>query len=116
VRWRWATVLFDKVVQFNGFDPGADRLWVLFPDKMPTRLMQVENAEGLSLVSSNPGVAFPQDVPARITRQTQEFRIVGGVHGNAKIRAVGFEGRIHARLFWGTVVTHRLSVPVSFRL
>jgi hypothetical protein len=60
--------------------------------------------EGLSLVSSNLGVALPQPAlfsqpgPVKITSQTQKFRIVGGMAADAEIRAVDATGRIHARL------------------
>jgi hypothetical protein len=80
--------------------------------------MQVDNAEGLSLISSNPGVAVPQPAlfkqagPVRITRQNQKFRIFAGVNGDAEIRAVDAAGRIHARL--AVSVLSRLTVKCVF--
>jgi len=73
------------------------------------RIMQVDNAEGLSLVATRPGVALPQtalfrqDGPVKITSQSKKFRIVGGLSSeriipDAEIRAVDVTGRVHARL------------------
>jgi hypothetical protein len=118
---RLVPVVFDRARQSginDGFDDGADPPWVMIPAEHPTRLMQVENAEGLSLVSSNPGVAFPQPAlfplpgPVKINRQTQIFRIVGGVNGDAEIRAVDAAGRIHARL--AVSVLPKLTVRCAF--
>jgi hypothetical protein len=88
----------------DGFDDTVNPPWVMIPTQEPIRLMQVENAQGFTLVSSNPGVAEPQPAlfrqagPVRITRQTQDFRIFGGVTGDAEIRALDAQGRVRGRL------------------
>lgn len=115
---RLVPVVFDSVGSFLGFDPGADPPWVILLAGSLPRIMQVENAEGLSLVSSNPGAAFPQPAlftqpgPVKITRQTQKFRIFSGVLNDAEIRAVDALGRVHARL--AVSVLPRLTVKCAF--
>ncbi len=101
--------VFDSVGSPSGFDPGADPPWVMIPTGSLPRLMQVDNAEGLSLVSTRAGVALPQpalfrqDGAVKITSQSKKFRIVGGMSSerifpDAEIRAVDVTGRVHARL------------------
>jgi hypothetical protein len=101
--------VFDSFGSPAGFDPGADPPWVMIPTGSLPRIMQVDNAEGLSLVATKPGVALPQpalfrqDGPVKITSQSKKFRIVGGLSServipDAEIRAVDVTGRVHARL------------------
>jgi len=52
--------VFDSLGSPAGFDPGADPPWVMIPTGSLPRLMQVDNAEGLSLIATRPGIAFPQ--------------------------------------------------------
>jgi hypothetical protein len=102
-------VVFDKVGSPYGFDPGANPPWVMIPTESIPRTMQIDNAEGLSLVSTNTGVASPQPAlfsqqgPVKITMQSQKFRIQGGAAAgdhfpDAVIKAVDATGRSHARL------------------
>jgi hypothetical protein len=115
---RFVPIVFDSVGSFFGFDPGANPPWVMMPAGSAPRIMEIENAEGLSLVSSNAGVARPQPAlftqqgPVRITRRIQRFRIVAGVNGDAEIRAVDASGRIHARL--AVSVLPQLTVKCAF--
>jgi hypothetical protein len=96
-----------------GFDPGADPPWLMLPTGSHPTVMQVDNGQGLSLVSfrlnsnvpnSGDGIARPLPAlsglptPVRITRQSQKFRIQPGVAGDAEIRAVDGAGKAHARL------------------
>jgi hypothetical protein len=113
--------VFDRDWQFgrnDGFDDSADPPWLLLPAEQPVRMMQVENGEGLTLVSNNEPVAFPvpanawRPEPVKITQQTQRFKIVRGVIGNAEIRAVDKQGRIHARL--AVSVLPKLTVKCAF--
>ena len=101
--------VFDSLGSPAGFDPGADPPWVMIPTGSLPRLMQVDNAEGLSLIATRPGIAFPQPAlfsqpgPVKITSQSKKFRIVGGtsserIFPDAEIRAVDVTGRVHARL------------------
>jgi hypothetical protein len=101
--------VFDSVGSPAGFDLGADPPWVMIPTGSLPRLMQVDNAEGLSLISTRPGVAlaqpalFRQDGPVKITSQSKKFRIVGGsssehVFPDAEIRAIDATGRVRGRL------------------
>jgi hypothetical protein len=116
---RLVPVDFDtNDASFLGFDPGADPPWLMLPAGSIPRIMTVVNAEGLSLVSSNPGVALPQPAlftqpgPVRITQQTQRFRIVPGVTADAEIRAVDARGVVQARL--AVSVLPRRTVKCAF--
>lgn len=88
----------------DGFDDTVNPRWLMIPAEDPSRLMQVVNAQGFALVSTNEGVARPQPAlfsqpgPVRISRQTQEFRIIGGITADAEIRAIDPQGRIRGRL------------------
>jgi hypothetical protein len=69
------------------------------------RIMQINNAEGLTLVSSNPGAVRVLPAlgggdgrPVRITQQSQLFRLQPGTTADAIISAVDAAGRPHARL------------------
>src|SRR5262249_44524665 len=92
--------------------------WVMIPAENPTRLMQVENAAGLALVSSNPAVVLPQPAlfplpgPVTINRSPQIFRLVGGVPGDAEVRAVDPSGRVPGPLL--VSVLPRLTVKCAF--
>ena len=96
-----------------GFDPGADPPWLMLPTGAHPTVMQVDNGQGLSLVSFRPnsnvpnsgdGIARPLPAlsglptPVKITKQNQKFRVQAGVAGDAEIRAVDGAGKAHARL------------------
>jgi hypothetical protein len=90
----------------------------MLPMEEVFRQMQVVNADGLTLVSSNDRIALPQPAlfrqagPVRITRQTQVFRIFSGMPGDAEIRAVDSGGRIRGRLL--VSVLPQLTVRCAF--
>jgi hypothetical protein len=113
---RLVPAVFDSDGSFLGFDPGADPPWVMLPGG--SRIMKIENAEGLTLVSSRPGVALLEPVlfappgPLRITQQIQRFRIVAGAPGDAEIKAVDRAGVVHARL--AVSVLTQLTVKCAF--
>jgi hypothetical protein len=118
---RLVPVVFDRVVPLRGFDPGADPPWVMLKAGLPTRRMEVENAEGLFLVSSKPAVAVPQPTgfrrpgPVPVIRQTQQFDIVAGLADDnleAEIRAVGPGGDSFAKL--AVSVLPRRTVTCAF--
>jgi hypothetical protein len=102
----------------DGFDKTADPPWILVRPEDGFRLLQVENAEGLTLVSNRKPVAEPQLLagptpgPVRINRSPQPFRIMAGILGDAEIQAVDAKGRIHARL--QVSVLPRLTVSCAF--
>jgi hypothetical protein len=117
---RLVPVKFSAVSAFGpfpalqlGFDSASDPPWLMLPTGALPRIMEVENAQGLTLVSFRPnskvansgdGVARPLPAlaglptPIKITQQKQKFRIQGGIAGDAEIRAIDATGTVHARL------------------
>src|ERR1051326_5455524 len=82
---RFAPVVFDRARQLganDGFDASREPEWVMIRAEEGFRLMQIENGEGLTLLSSNKAVAVPQSAlgpipgPVKINRTPQIFRIV----------------------------------------
>jgi outer membrane protein OmpA-like peptidoglycan-associated protein len=102
----------------DGFDDSISPRWVMVPSEDAFRTMQVENAEGLSLVSSNERICVPEPAlfrqtgPVRITRSPQIFRIFGRQPGDAEIRAIDGQGRIRGRLL--VSILPQLTVTCAF--
>lgn len=114
-------VRFERALNLgvnDGFDDTTSPRWLMLPLEGTFRQMQVVNADGLTLVSSDDRVAFPQPAlfrqagPVRITRSPQVFRVFSGKPGDAEIRAVDASGRIRARLL--VSVLPRLTVKTAF--
>ena len=95
---------FDSEGNFMGFDPTANPPWVMLPAGSTSRLMRINNAEGLTLISSNLGVVRVRspfgsfDKPLAVTQQSQIFKILPGVTADASIKAVDRAGRVRATL------------------
>lgn len=114
-------VRFERALNLglnDGFDDSISPRWLMLPMEETFRQMQVVNADGLALVSSNDRIALPQPAlfrqagPVRITRQTQVFRVFTGMPGDAEIRAVDSGGRVRGRLL--VSVLPQLTVKCAF--
>lgn len=101
---RFVPPVFNTSGNFQGFDPTANPPWLMLKAGDGPRIMQIQNAEGLTLVSSNPGAVrvqpalFTQDRPLRITQSSQLFRLFPGTTADAVIRAVDAAGHTHVSL------------------
>jgi hypothetical protein len=118
---RLRPVRFDRPFHLglnDGFDDFSNPPWVMVKFEEQFRQMQVENAEGLSLVSTNSRVAVPQPAlfnepgPVRITQSVQRFRIIGVLPGDAEIHAIDAQRRVVGRL--RVSVLTRLNVTCAF--
>jgi hypothetical protein len=96
---------FTTSGNFMGFDPTADPPWLMLPAGAIPRIMSVNNAEGLTLVSTNPGAVRVLPAlgggdgrPVRITQPSQLFRLQPGTTADAFLNAVDAGGRVHARM------------------
>ena len=115
---RLVPVIFNDFRNPTGFDPTANPRFVMLPAGSAPRVMQIENGEGLSLISTNPGVVTPQPAlfsapgPVRVSAQTTRFRLVPGILSDAEIHAVDRAGTVHARL--AVSVVRQLTVRCAF--
>ena len=95
---------FDFEGNFMGFDDTADPPWLMLPAGSSSRLMRINNGEGLTLVSSNPGVVRVRspfgssDKPVAVSQQSQIFRVLPGITADAVVSAVERSGKAHAKL------------------
>jgi hypothetical protein len=122
-RHRLVPILFDRpggLGANDGFDDTADPPWVLLKFGALPRRMQVENAEGLSLVSRDEGIAKPEDPvdprpgPVRITEQVQVFQIKGHLPGTTEIRVVDRQRLPHAKLAVSVLPTLKVSCAFHY--
>ena len=109
---------FDSEGNFMGFDPTANPPWLMLPAGSSSRLMRINNAEGLTLISNNPGVVRVRspfgsfDKPLPVTQQSQIFRVLPGVTSDAVISAVDRTGKPRAQL--GVSVLRERKVQCAF--
>jgi hypothetical protein len=96
---------FDPNSKEDGFDATVDPPWVMVRYEDKARLMRVLDAQGMTLVSTNPAVAVPELIfpvnprtPDSIGRQSEIFMIRVGVPGEAEIQVKDHCGNIRARL------------------
>ncbi len=90
----------------RGFDDTANPPWLMLPAGSFGRFMRINNAEGLTLVSSNVGVVRVRsainfsgsDRPVVISQSSEIFRVFPGILGDAIISAVDGAGRVRARM------------------
>ena len=90
----------------RGFDDTATPPWLMLPAGSSSRFMRINNAEGLTLVSSNVGVVRVSsainfsgfDRPVVISQSSEIFRVIPGTLGDATITAVDRAGRVRARM------------------
>jgi hypothetical protein len=102
---RLVPATFDFEGNFMGFDDEtAAPPWLMLPAGASSRLMRINNGEGLRLISSNSGVVRVRspfgflDKPVEVSQQSQIFRVLPGITADASILAVDRAGRTHARL------------------
>ena len=101
---RLVPTTFDFEGNFMGFDHTADPPWLMLPAGSSSRFMRINNGEGLTLVSSNPGVVRVRspfgssDKPVEVSQQSQIFKVLPGITADAVISAVDRAGKAHAKL------------------
>jgi hypothetical protein len=102
---RLVPTTFDVEGNFMGFDDEtADPPWLMLPAGASSRLMRINNGEGLRLISTNSGVVRVRspfgflDKPVEVSQPSQIFRVLPGITADASVLAVDRAGRTHAKL------------------